>query len=704
MTKHSFNAQILLNGTTWTDVTSDIRQNKAVTISKGGGDVTETPRPSTLALTFNDPTGKYRPDRATSPFYGQAGRNTAIAVPGGIFEISEWKPDRSVDYRATPARGEQTTAIDAGGPLRRIGSWTDPIESAVGAAIASNYSNILGWWKLEDRAGSTYPAATVGQLTNPALNFNASFGQTDSPYGGNTTVELSPSSAAAGFMNAGTDTGWTFGFFYKLRANPTVTGGSFDGLFTLRTSDRRYLWTVQIDSAGYNVILTESATGTQLFSTPITWAPSPSPVFWTFLELQVTRSTATTLAWKLAWYNQNDTGVYSFGASGVAASAGIMGQWQIIGNASTDGAQFGQIVGLQGVGSDLLQSSMLTAFNGYPGETAGDRFTRLMNLNGVASTLLGSAAATVPMGPQGSHTLLEHLQIIRDSEDGVLYDDPGSVAVTFRTRYSLYAQSPALALTFGTNVADPFLPVIGDLDTSNVIQVTNEFGSSATARDDTSIMGTAPPPGGVGTYKQQIDVNLGSDLQLAGRATWALAIGTNPEARYNSVVIDLDASPGLEATCNALKPGDRVTVTGADPDVTDLMITNIEDSYDTQFRRVMTLTCRPYRPYGVAKYGVSGTVYLYDSAVTVANVTYASGTTSINFRSSSAAGLWSTTATPYDVMCAGERWTVNTMGAVSGTAPNLLQNASVTRSVNGVVKSIPINSPIRAVQLGRYGF
>ena len=62
---------------------------------------------------------------------------------------------------------------------------------------------------------------------------------------------------------------------------------------------------------------------------------------------------------------------------------------------------------------------------------------------------------------------------------------------------------------------------------------------------------------------------------------------------------------------------------------------------------------------------------------------------------------WSTTAEPYDLFIAGERITVTNMNPVTGTGP-YFQSANITRSVNGVVKTLQAGSPVRSATPGRY--
>jgi hypothetical protein len=689
--KHPFWCQLWIDGD-WLDVTEDVRQTHPVRLVKGGGEVSAAPRPSVLSLTFNDQTGKYRPDRAMSPLYGKIGRNTPISVPGGIFEVSAWRPDRTVDHDGN-GRGDQTCEVEAGGLLRRIGSWEAPVVSPLDETIRTYFAaDLLGHWRLDDKAGSRYPARQAGLPDDSVFSFNTTFGVPDGPPGANTVAKLEASSALSGVSSpAVPGSPWRIGFAFRLDKQPTTVNPDNRLFFSDTTNGSVIdLW---ISATQYDLQISFQGGGT---ITHITGSHNRPPVFWTFVQIIATPSGGSTNI-ELDWYSLGGDTIY-FGTTTVAYLVAEPRRWQISSNDATEGGLFSQVITVSGTG-DLLNSEMVAAFNGRPGERAGDRFIRLMEAAGLDWEIEGDAADTVKMGPQTPGALLEQLKIIRDTEDGILYDSPFPISVTLRTRASLYAQDPVLELDGAAGpIGPPFVPVLDDLKTQNVITVSQVIGGEYTARDDTGPMGTLPSPDGVGEYKQEIDVVMARDADLQGRAEWALAQGTNPEARYSSLVIDLDADPSLESECDALKPGDRVVVTNIDPDPIDLLIVGITDAYDTQFRRRVTLTCRPYSPWSVGVYDDGER--RYDSRSTTVEALTTSETIwdlTIQGRTDG----WSTTATPYDVIVGGEVCTCTSMGAMTGTGP-FAQQGTFTRSVNGVVKSHDLGTPVHIYRPARW--
>ena len=83
----------------------------------------------------------------------------------------------------------------------------------------------------------------------------------------------------------------------------------------------------------------------------------------------------------------------------------------------------------------------------------------------------------------------------------------------------------------------------------------------------------------------------------------------------------------------------------------------------------------------------------YDSRTSTLNTSYSAGATSMVVRFTDIRDAWSTTSEPYDWIVSGERITITSMGAVTGSGP-WTQTATVTRSVNGVVKAQVSGAPV----------
>ena len=69
-----------LDGTTWTDVTSDVRGDDQIRITRGRSDWGQQVDAGRCSLTLSNTDGKYSPRNPESPYFGQIGRNTPVRV------------------------------------------------------------------------------------------------------------------------------------------------------------------------------------------------------------------------------------------------------------------------------------------------------------------------------------------------------------------------------------------------------------------------------------------------------------------------------------------------------------------------------------------------------------------------------------------------------------------------------------------------
>lgn len=69
-----------LDGSAWTDVTSDVRYESQIRITRGRSDWGQQVDAGRCSLTLSNTDGKYSPRNPESPYFGQIGRNTPIRV------------------------------------------------------------------------------------------------------------------------------------------------------------------------------------------------------------------------------------------------------------------------------------------------------------------------------------------------------------------------------------------------------------------------------------------------------------------------------------------------------------------------------------------------------------------------------------------------------------------------------------------------
>jgi len=151
----------------------------------------------------------------------------------------------------------------------------------------------------------------------------------------------------------------------------------------------------------------------------------------------------------------------------------------------------------------------------------------------------------------------------------------------------------------------------------------------------------------------------------------------------------------------ALDIGDRVVITNPPPELPPDQISLIGQGYTETlgiFEHDMVLNCSPESPYEIAILEDAVLGHADTDGLTLFK-DYPLGTeTTIQVATTGAAtgsALWSTSAgdDPVDIMVGGERMTIT---AVTGSSSP--QTFTVTRSVNGVVKSQTGGTDIRLLQ------
>lgn len=350
-----------------------------------------------------------------------------------------------------------------------------------------------------------------------------------------------------------------------------------------------------------------------------------------------------------------------------------------------------------------LADTVAAAF-GHAGETAAARITRVCGDGAIPLQIIGDPAETTAMGPQFAETRLAQIRDAEATDFGILTEQRDALGLLYRSRASMYAQDPAVTIDYSAKVvAPPFEPVDDDESTRNDVTASRRDGGSFQLTLGQGAMSVLPPPAGIGQYADEVTVNVETDAQLPGAAAWWLNLGAVDAARFPSVTFNL-ASPeigdALRDQILALEVGDRLPITNIDaadiPDDVDLIVQGYTETFDNT-TWLITFNCAPGQPYQVGKFGTSR----YDAHGSV--LTAAIGATDLSFQvSKTGTSLWtrSAAAFPLDVNIGGERMTVT--GVTSSTSPQTF--AIGARSLNGVVKSHPINTPVRLWDTPRYAY
>lgn len=655
-------------------------------------------RPAKIEIELNNDDNRYDVTDPESPLYGVAGRNTRSRLRvNGITRTqaanASYAPSRTIDHVKGANRGKASCGLTAEGVLRRIMQWSTPLHSPMYRAV-TGIANLIGYWPLEDGTAST-------QLTNAARNGRpgtvgaVTFHGGDGPGGSDQVVKLAPGSQMNGvWTSASTTAGWQVSFAVKLAV--LAPSATYEPVIAWSTSNG-YRWWWDMNNTTHRINVRDAA-GTLLSSTVVGFGAGADPNQWITYRVKVSIA-AGTVTVEPAWYPQGAGLLYGTTAT-FAGTMGRLTTWRVSGGVVLTDALMGHVYGVTTVTDDLQNYALTRAFDGYPGETAADRFVRLCTEEKITRYVTGTANQSMPMGVQRPATFQQHLEQIVATEDALLFDERGDLALRLVLRRARYTQTPAAALTFPAHIAG-YEKIIDDLGIKNYIAVKNAGGGEYIAERTTGPLSTAATPAGIDVAKDDVDVNVQDEGALADIGYWYLNKGTIDRARYRSITVDLLANPSLEAAITGIEIGNLITVTGLEKELVPLIVVGTVETIGHVTREI-ELTCLPADVYNIGIYDDPGS--RYDAATSTLAAALTPTATSASITCTDVLDVWSTTAVPYQWSLAGERVTVTAITAGAGSGP-YTQTATITRSVNGVVKpaNIPIGTQVQLADPVRYG-
>lgn len=588
-------------------------------------------------------------------------------------EVSSWPPRWDI------TGNDVYTPIEASGVLRRLGQGSDALGSAIYRGRVFDTAGLVAYWPLQDAAGSTSlaPALSHGPMTiigTPTLASFEGFTASD-------PILVLNNAELRGGAPTYADTGQSQVRF--LLAVPSGGDVNDQAVITFYTTGSVRRWECHYGTGGTLGLRAFDAAGTQLFDTgDVAYAVNGELLL---VSVELTQDGADV--------------DYTLSTLEPGASVGLATSGTLAAN--TVGRVGAIVVNPAGglvntaIGHLSVQNTVTTLFDlgaqldGWRGERAGRRIERLCSEEGVTFRALGDLDDTTRMGAQLPDTLMNLIRAAVTADDGMLYEPRDVLGLGYRARVSLYNQTARLALDYEAHeLAEAPSPVDDDQAIVNDVTVTRQGGSSARAVQETGTLSVLPPPDGVGRYPGgETTINIEYDLDLFEQTGWRLHLGTVDEARYPQLSINFAhesfaGDTAQTADGRALEVGDRVTVANPPDFLPPETISQLVQGYAEElgnYEQTITLNCSPESPYQVATYGSTARYMPQD---TVTNEALDTTETGVDITTPTGP-LWSTAASGFDVMIGGERMTVSAVGSPTGT----VQTLTVTRSVNGVVKS-----------------
>lgn len=596
-------------------------------------------------------------------------------------EVSEWPPRWDV------TGSDVYTPIEAAGILRRLGNVNSPLRSPLYRGTLATLP--VAYWPMEDGEDST----TVASGLDGGSPLSIVRSPTLADFDGFIASEPVPTMQTGQFTGVIPDYPnsdvWQTQFMLHVPSGGISQRGTLLEMTTTGTARR---WQLRLTTAGDFQVLVLSETGATLYDSTIVFDVNGEK---NRVEFRVTQN-GSDIDWRLGTLEEGDNVVAFVSDTIVGADKGQM-QSIVLGAASglEDVAighvtARGEVYDIGGLGSET---------NAYQGEAAARRIERLCAEQGIPLAITGRPDDTAALGPQSPDTLLNLVREAAQADLGVLGELRDQVGLHYRCHQSLYNRLTQLMLDYANgDVSPPLKPTEDDRNTVNDVVVKRRDGSSSRAVKKTGPLSVQPPPDGVGRYDTSVTLNLDTDDQTTQQANWRMHLGTVNELRYPVVTVNLSRNPGLREAIKSLDQGDRLTIQNAPdwlpPGEVELTIEGSSEELDRYWWQWSANTS-PARSHDVFELN-SPTLGRLASEGSELNAAIDSMQTTFDV-AVTAGELWTTDSADFsfDIDVGGE---VMTVSGISGTSSP--QTFTVTRSVNGIVKSHSSGTAVQLYQPG----
>jgi len=610
-----------------------------------------------------------------------------------------------------PGHGQPNTARvgwEVAGPLRRMRQGAPALESALRRIVTApiNADNVTAYWPIEDGSSATSAASPLAGVQPMGIGGEFRFASDSSLDASKALASISEGQAAGWSAvvppPASPTTNWRVDILFKIAEAP-IAPDQITLLYIDTSDGMRILYAINDTTIGVDIYDTTGTGAATLIDTASTSSGGTELLFdkwciWSFAMEQV----GGNIEWDLhivplegefqgtvfGFTNETGIGARTLGEPTVIAN--------LLGPASVS-FSLGHLIVSTGVTLGWLSP----ADTAYVGEPATNRIARLLLEQLIPWAIDGEhsyggtwaeaiARGVRAMGPQRPLPLLTLLQECADVDHGYLGELRELLGIFYRTGDYLLNQTPALTFT----PVQPFAPADDDRHSP-----TNEYTASRPDGSEYKVVTGAEP-----RYIDSGSFNEEDDERLGDQANWAVTEANWPEMRYPSMTLELTKTTGLVDDWMDVQPGDMLRAenlpdTHPPPGTVDQLLDGYTEEIGATHWTVVA-NGRPAGPWtvgvlddstpstGLARLDVAAvTAEALDTTETGVDITITTGTPVFT----TAAAYY-----PMDIIIGGE---VMTASACSGAGP--AQTLTVTRSVNGVVKShvsgVPVHvyNPVR---------
>ncbi|MFE4548275.1 hypothetical protein [Streptomyces sp. NPDC056785] len=502
------------------------------------------------------------------------------------------------DWPSATSRGGHLITVDGAGAgiLRRLNQGKKPLASTLRRRIPSD-PTLSAYWPMEDDDQAVQAYSPVPGV-KPMKTKNMTFASDDSLGGSSALPVVQPSASfSAEVPPPPSGTGpWQVELVYRIPTAP----GSLVTFFEIAATGTGAKYTVQVQTNNVRLLVVDPD-GTQVLVHNLTAGTAPN-FFGNWNRVRIfARQNGTSVQVDIAWLNTDN----NVGHSATGSFTGQVGRVRSVSSSfgsGMDGTTMGHLAVFQATNTLIMNNSD----DGYNGETTAARMIRLSSEEALPISVIGIQTDTAQMGPQRPATLLAQLGQAEAADGGVLVEDRERLGLRYRTRTSMYNQTPALTLSYTARGLTQMEPLDDDQDITNDWTVTRIGGSSGRAELTSGALSVQDPPDGIGRYDATDDLNLYSDDQAEPMAYWKLHIGTADEARYPELTLLLHRAPGLIDTVREITEGDLIRITDLPdwlpPGPLDLLVQGYSEKIGTRTWAI-TFVCGPGGPWQLGTVG-----------------------------------------------------------------------------------------------------
>lgn len=602
-----------------------------------------------------------------------------------------WGELSSLPKRWDPTGGDVYIPAVASGMIRRLTQGASPLRSPMFRNF-TQYSP-YGYWTFEDGSEATSAASAVSgglAAVTTAVSFSSA---TTLPGAEQTLAFTGTTGQIVGVPNTVVTTGTqSFVFYTKLSSLPATS----KVLCWLAMSGTARRVEVSVSATVWTIQFFDS-TGTSLGSSTTAISTINPTNQWIGYNLLL-QTSGSDMTYSVRW-DVVGTG-YGGGIGPTTITSATVGRFtnvtlSAINDSAFNDAQFGHVF-MSTQNLDLSTDAFRQASGAYLGETAIARMRRLCTEEGVTLEVTGITADSETVGYQSVATFMDLIYECWDADGGAGGEARDRLALTYRTRVDLERRTDVSLSYLSSHLSQVPEPTDDDQGIVNDVTVSRPSGASARSIITSGATSISSPPIGIGRYDTAVTLNIGSDARLPSVAGWVALVGSWDQDRYPNLAValhraPLTASTSLSGQVMALDLGDTAALTGLPswlpPDSVYEIVQGYQETLN-KFTWDVVFNCTPAGPYQAVPILVSDDypVTLDANGHTIGG-SMTTTATSVTIVTPTGSQRWVDSATyassfPTNIIIAGE---VMTLTAVTGTSSP--QTATVTRSVNGVVKA-----------------